>query len=169
MEEENKQEKGQNDVSSQEQSVSLLAKALQEQKANSIPKEEYQKLQEDYKQLVDVVINGSTANAGANEPKADIEKLKSDFNSSEPKTNLQKWQEALALRKAIIEDGGIDPFVPQGRKYVATEDDYASAERIAKVVEETIEESQGDSEVFTALLMSKTADNPSVQAKPKGR
>lgn len=153
-EEENKQP----NVSSQTPTEAQLAEALIKQRAESVSKEEYEKLQGKYNQMVETVINGNVATEEANEPKVDINQLRKEFLSNEPMTNLEYCEKALKLRKAVIADGGLDPFLPKGYKINPTQEDYECAERVAKVLEETIKEADGNSEYFTAMLNAKMTD-----------
>ena len=153
-EEENKQ----TNVSSQSPTEAQLAEALIKQRAESVSKEDYVELQGKYNAMVETVINGSTASEEANEPKADINQLRREFLSNEPMSNLEYCKKALELREAVIADGGLDPFLPKGYKINPTQEDYECAERVAKVLKETIEQADGNSEYFTAMLNAKMAD-----------
>ena len=75
-------------------------------------------------------------------------------------SNLEFWQKTLALREAVMEQGDPDPFLPVGTKISPTDDDVVKAENVAKVVQECIEEADGNSEVFTAILQSKINNDP---------
>ena len=138
-----------------------LAKALQEARANSVPKAEYDKVVSEKNKLVSEIINGGGAGNGqtpAPEQQESIEDLRKDLYG--PKcselSNLEYWKKTLALREAVIKRGDPDPFLPVGTKISPTSDDVAKAENVAKVVQKCIDECNGDSELFTAMLQSKT-------------
>ena len=83
-------------------------------------------------------------------------------------SNLEYWTKTLALRKAVIEKGDPDPFLPVGAKISPDEDDVVKANNVADVVEECIKESEGNSDVFTALLQSRTNnDSPQMVMRLK--
>jgi len=155
-----------------EQSNVELAKALKEARENSVPKAEYEKLQNENKELVAQIINGE-GNVGNGQPtpeKVDIKALREDLYG--PKgadlSNLDFWKKTLQLRNAVIEQEGYDPFLPHGAKIKPNEQDVERAEAVAKTVEKCIEEANGNSEVFTALLQAETAnDSPSFLAHLK--
>jgi len=155
-----------------EQSNIELAKALKEARENSVPKAEYEKLQNENKELVAQIINGE-GNVGNGQPtpeKVDIKALREDLYG--PKgadlSNLDFWKKTLQLRNAVIEQEGYDPFLPHGAKIKPNEQDVERAEAVAKTVEKCIEEANGNSEVFTALLQAETAnDSPSFLAHLK--
>ena len=146
-----------------------LAKALKETRENSVPKADSEKLQEENKRLVSEIINGGGAGNGQEpapeEQPADIAKLREELYG--PKcsqlSNLEFWNKTLELRKACIEKGDPDPFLPYGAKITPTEEDVNSANHVAEVVQQCITEAEGNSEVFTALLQSRTnPDSPSM-------
>ena len=155
-----------------EQSNVELAKALKEARENSVPKAEFEKLQKENKELVAQIINGE-GNVGNGQPtpeKVDIKALREDLYG--PKgadlSNLDFWKKTLQLRNAVIEQEGYDPFLPHGAKIKPNEQDVERAEAVAKTVEKCIEEANGNSEVFTALLQAETAnDSPSFLAHLK--
>ena len=155
-----------------EQSNVELAKALKEARENSVPKADYEKLEKENKELVAQIINGE-GNVGNGQPtpeKVDIKALREDLYG--PKgadlSNLDFWKKTLQLRNAVIEQEGYDPFLPHGAKIKPNEQDVERAEAVAKTVEKCIEEANGNSEVFTALLQAETAnDSPSFLAHLK--
>ena len=155
-----------------EQSNVELAKALKEARENSVPKADYEKHEKENKELVAQIINGE-GNVGNGQPtpeKVDIKALREDLYG--PKgadlSNLDFWKKTLQLRNAVIEQEGYDPFLPHGAKIKPNEQDVERAEAVAKTVEKCIEEANGNSEVFTALLQAETAnDSPSFLAHLK--
>ena len=164
--EEKKEEKKPNEESQLE-----LAKAFKDLKEKSVPKEEYEKLQNENKELIQQVINGEGGGNGQPTPKqVDIKQLREELYG--PKcadlSNLEFWEKTLELRQAVIEQEGYDPFLPHGAKIKPNEQDVERAEAVAKAVQECIDKAEGSSEVFTALLQQETAnDSPSFLAHLK--
>ena len=157
-------EEQQGDKEPASQSAVELAKALKETKKNSVSKEAYEKLAEENRILVSEIINGEGAGSGQVSPddnKPTIEELREQLYG--PKcsslSNLEYWEKTLALRDAVIEQEGIDPFLPIGSKISPEASDVEAANRVAEVVKECIQEADGNSEVFTALLQSRTKDD----------
>lgn len=141
-----------------------LAKALKEARENSVSKEQYDRVVAENKALVSEIINGEGAGSGQVSPednKPSIEELREELYG--PKcsslSNLEYWEKTLALRDAVIEKEGVDPFLPIGSKISPEASDVEAANRVAEVVKECIEEAEGNSDVFTALLQSKTKDD----------
>ena len=155
----------------QESSNVEMAKALKELRENSVPKEDYEKLQDENKQLVAQIINGEGGGNGQPTPEqVDIKALREELYG--PKgadlSNLDFWKKTLKLRTAVIEQEGYDPFLPHGAKIKPNEQDVERAEAVAKTVQKCIEDANGNSEVFTALLQAETAnDSPSFLAHLK--
>ena len=147
------------DKKPEETDVVSLAKALKEARENSVPKSDYDKVVKEKEALVSDIINGGKAGSGQQEaPKEpDIEALKAKLYGpkSSELNNLEYWKTALELRNAVIKKDGVDPFLPHGANIKPTEFDAERAEAVATVVQECIDEAEGDSGVFTALLQSK--------------
>ena len=162
------EEKKKSEKKPEEQDTVSLAKALKEARENSVPKSEYEKVVAEKNKLVSEIINGGGAGNGqtpAPEQQESIEDLRKDLYG--PKcadlSNLEYWKKTLALREAVIKKGDPDPFLPIGTKISPTSDDVAKAENVAKVVQKCIDECNGDSELFTAMLQSKTNnDSPEI-------
>lgn len=138
-----------------------LAKALKDLKENSVSREEYDRVVGEKSKLVSEIINGS-GSAGNGQPApseqpADIDALKDKLYG--PKcgelSNLDYWKYTLELRDAVIKKGDPDPFLPIGSKISPDANDREKAENVANVVQQCIEECDGNSELFTALLQSK--------------
>ena len=148
-----------------------LAKALKELKENSVSKEDYEKLQNENKELVAQIINGEGGGNGQPTPeKVDVKVLRDELYG--PKgadlSNLDFWKKTLQLRQAVIEQEGYDPFLPHGAKIKPNQQDIERAEAVAKTVQECIDKSEGSSEIFTAMLQQETAnDSPTMIAHLK--
>lgn len=156
----------------EEQDTVALAKALQEARANSVPKEKYEQLEAENRRLVSEVINGGGAGNGQATPetKVDIKALREELYGpkSADLSNLEFWKKTLDLRNAVIEQEGYDPFLPHGAKIKPDDNDVERAEAVAKTVKECIDKSEGSSEVFTALLQQQIAnDSPTFLAHLK--
>ena len=154
-----------NNVSTEEisnDSVDYI-KALNEMKQNSVSREQYEKLKNENKELLDTLINGGQVEMIDPSSKPSIEDLRNELFSKEAcekgMTNLEFVEKSLALRNAIIDQGGMDPFLPVGRGIEITRDDYEAAEFTAQQFQECIDIAKGNSEVFTAELMRRTVDN----------
>lgn len=72
--------------------------------------------------------------------------------------NLEYWQTSLELRRVNMELGYPDDYIPQGRQINPTPEDVRDAQNLADGIQYCIEQSQGDSERFTAELQRITRD-----------
>ena len=122
--------------------------AINELKAKSVDRSKYDELRAENKRLLDAVVNGQPVEREASKPEENIDDLRHKLFSSEEQTNLEYITNVLKLRKALIESGKEDPFVPQGSKYNPTQADYEKANRVAQVLQEMVDESNGDPNVF---------------------
>lgn len=149
------------DPKPEDKSVVELTKALEEARKNSVPKEQYEKLKKEKEDIVASIINGDgkVGNGQQTPPEeVDVSALREDLYGpkSSELSNLEYCQKTLQLRKAVIEKNGYDPFLPHGANIKPTSEDIEKADNVAKVMQECIDEAEGDSGVFTALLQSKT-------------
>ena len=146
-----------------------LIKAIKEIKQNSVPREQYEKLQTENRELLDTLINGGQVEMIDPSTKPSISDLRKELFSKEAAekgmTNLEFVSKSLELRNAIIESGGTDPFLPVGKGIEITRDDYEAAEFTAQQFQECIDIANGNSEVFTNELMRRTVDNSLPTAK----
>ena len=140
--------------------------AINELKAKSVDKDKYEALEAQNKELLNAVLNGGGLNSGAPEvvDKPDIKKLREElYGGKTSLSNLQIAEKTLELRKALMDEGEIDPFVPVGQNISPEPFDFEKAQEVADVLKECIEKAEGDSGVFTNLLQLKMIDaNPRV-------
>ena len=124
--------------------------AIKELKENSVDRSKYDALKAENKKLLQAVVNGQQIEGQVQVEQPSIEELRSKLFRSEDNalTNLEYIDTALKLRTALIEKGEPDPFVPTGSKYNPTQADYEKAERVATILQEMVDDSQGDSHVF---------------------
>lgn len=127
--------------------------ALNQLKANSVDKADYDKLKAENKKLLDSIVNGTEVALPANE-KASIDDLRKKLaNSSEDNlSSLEYTETALKLRERLLEEGQEDPFVAHGSQYSPTQLDYDRANRVAAVLQDCVDNAEGDSATFLAEL-----------------
>ena len=149
-----------NSVSKQENAddSNRYIEALKEMKENSVERAAYDKLKSENKQLLDALVSGKDIEVKKEEP-IDIKQLRKDlFNSDKDLSNLEYVSKSLKLRKALIEKGERDPFLPYGDKVTVTADHYEQAENVANVLQDCVDFANGDSGIFTAELQRRTKD-----------
>lgn len=134
-------------------------------KENSVDRSKYDQLRAENKKLLDAVVNGQAAEAEQAKPKADIGELRKKVFTREEQSNLDYCKSVLELRSALIESGETDPFLPSGSKTLPTEEDIATAQRVADVMQDCIDYANGDSNVFTNELMRRTVDTGPIKRR----
>ena len=131
--------------------------AINAMKENTVPKEKFDKLQDDYKKLFKAYANGERDASHPPAAPVDLKKLRKETFFGEL-NNLDYIKNILKIREETIARGGDDPFVPRGSKVVATDEDYIAAQRVADGLQACIDYADGDSEVFTNELQRITVD-----------
>lgn len=138
---------------------------IEDLRANSVSKADYDKLKAEHNRAMNALINGGQMDDPKAE-KVDKDALRKElFSQDNGLSNLEVWQKTLTLRQAIIDDGGTDPFLPQGQKIAPTAEDVEAVNRVAKVVQECIDYANGDSRIFTNELDRRTIDTASMASR----
>lgn len=128
--------------------------ALNQLKQNSVDKADYEKLKAENKKLLDSIVNGTEIAQSQLMEKADINELRKKLFTSgdDGLSSLEYADTALKLRQRLIEEGHEDPFVPHGSQYSPTQIDYDRADRVAAVLQECVDNAEGDDATFLAEL-----------------
>ena len=134
--------------------------AINEIKQNTVSKEAYNKVVEDNRKLLDSLVhgtdNGQDQKQRPKEP--DINELREELYgvNRNDMTNYEYVDKTLQLRKAIMDKGGVDPFVPAGRKIQPTLEDFQKAQNVADVLQEQVDDVKnnygGDPSIFNDKL-----------------
>lgn len=132
--------------------------AINDIKANTVSKEEYNKLKAEKDKYLKALIEGSQV-ADEKKENIDIDALRKElFNPDNELSNLDYVKKSLQLREAIIDTEGKDIFVGSGSKLVPTQEDYEAAQRLADGFQYCIDVADGNSEIFTRELARITND-----------
>ena len=132
--------------------------AINEMKKTTVPKEKYEKLAEENKRLLESLVAGEKIEP-KEEEKIDVKALRKELYSGECElNNLEYVDKTLKLRKALIDAGERDPFLPIGDKVDITSETIEKAETVAQVLQECVDFAEGDSGIFTAELQRRTKD-----------
>lgn len=147
MENENLRSEAQNNPESD--TIQDYISAIKEIKENSVDKETYLKLKEENRQLLEAMVNGETISSEPT-PSPSVEELRNKLFSmkNQNMNNLEYVTTALDLRKALMEKGEIDPFVPIGEKIKPTDEDFEKAEKVARVLQECVDYADGNPNTF---------------------
>lgn len=133
-------------------------KVIQDLKQNSVPKEEYDKLKLERKELINALVSGQSIDM-PKEEKIDQDALRKELYGDDVSlSNRDYWLKTMQLRKAIMDEGKPDPFLPNGINIQATQLDVDSANLLAQAVTESLEASEENPEAFTSIFLSKFRD-----------
>lgn len=134
--------------------------AINELKANTVDKSQYEKLKAENKKLLDSLVSGQTPEIAKIVEKPDVNELRKKlFNPDNNLSNLEYADNMLKLRNVLIENGERDPFLPIGEKVEITADTVQKAENVANVLKDCVDYAEGDSGIFTAQLQRIMKDN----------
>lgn len=131
---------------------------IQQLRDSTVSKEQYQKVKDENQRLLKTLVEGGQLEQSSTaQDTMSIDELRNNL-MHEDMTNLEYWQTALDLRKKLMDKGQKDPFLPWSKDYVPTEQDIATAKRVADVVGQCIDYADGDSSIFTNELQRVTVD-----------
>lgn len=139
-----------------------LVEQVKDLKENSVSKEEYAKLEETNKELMAALIDGKQVST--NQPEAEkvdifglVKEMREMDNTS---LDIDYCKKALEYRNAVIEQYGEenDPFCPTQARFTPTSEDKEKAQNVADVMQQCIEEANGNNAVFIALMQERTRD-----------
>lgn len=138
-----------------------LMSALKDMQKTHVPKERYEKEREEKKQLLQMLVKGERIEEPqAPQNEVNIDQLRKELYSGKSDlNNLEYVSKTLQLRKALIEKGERDPFLPVGDRVTVTADHYEKADQVAQLLEECVEFADGDSGIFTAEYQRRVKDN----------
>ena len=132
--------------------------AIKTLKETTVEKSAYDSLRAENKKLLQSLVNGETIEPQNKVLSEDIDTLRKKVLTDDSLTNLEYWDNVLKLRSALLKRGDEDPFVPQGNKVAATAADYATAEKVATIMQEMVDNSEGDPNVFLNEFQRRVKD-----------
>lgn len=148
-----------NETQELEQENNQYIDALNELKANTVDKSKYEALQAENKKLLNSLVNGQTVDV-PREEKIDVNELRSKVLTQDNNmNNLTYIENVMKLRKAVMDEGQKDPFLPSGHDVIPSKEEIEAANRVASVFQECIDYADGDSTIFTNELMRRTVDS----------
>lgn len=145
--------------------------AMAEMRKNMVSKEEYNKIVEENKQLVDTLVSGANIPEKylTPEPEVDLDALRNDMFTRQM-TNLEYAKKVLTLRNELLKRGEKDPFLGVTHNYVETEADIANAEKAAEALQYCVNVAQGNPDIFQNELQRIMVDTvPTTNKNIKNR
>lgn len=145
---------------------------IQELRDNTVEKTKYDALRAENAKLIKALANGERLEGTAQpvqKPSAEALKKELCEMARQGARNVDMVSKYMELRQVLLDETGIDYFVPMGSQYNTTAEDVAAAKRVADAYESILEASQGNNDIFTATLMSRTAETPLVAGNLRNR
>lgn len=124
---------------------------------NTVPKDEYQRVLEDNRNLMNALANGTHyGDEETEEEEVDVDALRKKlFSANSDVLDLEYIDCAVKLRDAILESDGVDIFLPNNPSYQFKDSDAVTTHRIAEVFKECIAAANGNNDVFKAQLQAR--------------
>lgn len=132
-------------------------KVIEDLKANSVKKEEYDKMLEENRKLLNSIVNGQQIQVAEEEPEIES----SDFYRNQidhAQTNLDYITAVCNYRDAVLKESGEDIFTLHKPGERVDEFELQAARDTADVFKQCIEDSEGDPKTFNALLQRRFVD-----------
>lgn len=141
------------DGKKEEKSNLDILKEYEELKKNSVTKEEYEKLKNEYDEAVSNYLSGNIQETKKEEP-VDMAKLRKELYSDSVTnlSDLQFMEKTLKLRDAIMENGGDDPFLGMLKGKAPTTAEREHAKEVAEKMQKMVEDADGSNEAFHIIL-----------------
>ena len=139
---------------------------IQKLKANTVSLDDYNRLKNDNKKLINALATGEGVATATPEPEKNINDLRNKLlKDGSNLNNLEYVKTAVDLRDALIAQGQRDPFLPYGEGVLPTAEDVECANRVANVFKECIDYADGDPDIFTSELQRRTVDAGPIRRK----
>lgn len=127
-------------------------------KANTVSKEDYNKLLNENRNLLKSIVEGKTQDTTVEEqPSRDINDILKDFNSDS--TNLDHIKRVLELHDKRLEQGYND-FVPMGHNISPTDEDIEDAQQVYDFLQDLVKTADGNADVFNNEYQRRVKDIP---------
>ena len=131
---------------------------LKSQMDNMVSKEDYNDLLKQNKQLLDTVVSGRNpaAEEGAGDTRTDEDLIKTI--KKKDVSNREGWGAILELRNRKLKETGIDPFIGEQAHWDTTEvtqADRDGADAFADILQDCLDKSEEDHDLFNGLLASR--------------
>lgn len=124
---------------------------IKQLKENRVSKADYDKLMADNKALQEMIVNGQEPQVEQVVKSRDVREILKDLNNS-TNTNLDYTKYLLEYRKAYFEKFGKDCFSGEGFNAKFSEADNETAQRVADVMQQCIDDCENDPTLFNALF-----------------
>ena len=148
--------------------------AIKELKRTTVSKDQYEKVVEDNKKLLNAVLNdqvveGEPKKVTVEELQNNLKQYKKDLANAQENgmSNLEYVDKALKYRETALALGLQDPFVPNNAISGPDDNDFKTAQKVADRLKETVEKSNGNPTVFRTLCEELVRDDSKIPLKRK--
>lgn len=121
-------------------------------KANSVSRTEYDKVRDENKKLLEAIVQGNAYESASTDApaKPTIQELRNKAygKDAENLTDLEYVETVLELRDRLLEEEGVDHFIPSGKKFSPDYNDQFCAQKAYEGLKHCVEVANGDNDVF---------------------
>jgi hypothetical protein len=146
----------------EENDIQKYLDTINELKQNTISREEYDKIRNENKTLLEAIVNGKTEDAAASgsSPTPTTDELRNKIfgKNCEDLSDLEFVKGLCDLRDSLLEETGVDYFAPTGSQYSADFNDAQTAQKVYDGFRHCIEVADGDNEIFIQEMTRITND-----------
>lgn len=121
-------------------------------KQNSVSKDEYMKLKNENKQLLNAIASNQTVEVPA-EPEVDIDEVRRNvFQKHVDLSNREFVDNMMKLYDYELEHSGKNIFMPTDPNYIPTQDDITQVENMVNGFKNALEEANGSDLIFNQYM-----------------
>ena len=136
------------DVADTTDNTAEYIETINKLKANSVSKDEYLKLRNENKQLLDALASNQVVEVTA-EPKRDITEVRKElFTNHSNLSNRQICQDMMDLYDYELENRGVNIFMPTDPQYIPTQDDITQVDNMVRGMKSALETANGNDLIF---------------------
>lgn len=136
------------DVANTTDNTAEYIETINKLKANSVSKDEYLKLRNENKQLLDALASNQVVEVTA-EPKRDITEVRKElFTNHSNLSNREICQDMMDLYDYELENRGVNIFMPTDPQYIPTQDDITQVDNMVRGMKAALETANGNDLIF---------------------
>ena len=136
------------DVADTTDNTAEYIETINKLKANSVSKDEYLKLRNENKQLLDALASNQVVEVTA-EPKREITEVRKElFTNHSNLSNRQICQDMMDLYDYELENRGVNIFMPTDPQYIPTQDDITQVDNMVRGMKAALETANGNDLIF---------------------
>lgn len=146
---------------------------INELRKNSVSREEYDKIRNENKTLLEAIVNGRTEDAAADTetPTITTQELRNKLfgKNAEDLSDIDFISGLVELRNRLLEEEGVDYGAPTGSQLSADFNDTHSSQKVADALTHCLEVAEGDNDIFIQEMTRITSEVGAINKKPNKR